>query len=594
MRRAFLMLLLLCPILVLALNTDPKAVIGKIDNKTYTFGEYKNILKNYLAYHEKQQGKPLSDADKARFNDQCWEELIGRTVYDKAIKAGKVRITEAELLTEAKKNPPAAVKQIPDLKTNGKFDKTKFENALNTSADFKKAVIEEVRAMYQYTKLLNKVRSEVSVVEDSVKQDWMAQNDFVDAKIIFFDPNKNTTVNASEEEALEYYNGHKEDYRKDDVRTYSYVRFAKAASVGDSLAVKARVDSLYLELLAGADFAKKAEELSQDPGSAKNGGDLGWCAKGRRVKVFEDTAFATPNGQIAPPVLSQFGWHIIKTEDRRSGESGEEVSARHILIRIDASAATLQALKTDSALLHQLAKANGLDNAALMLNKKLEETPPFQAKDSFIRNIGRDENLIKFAFANPSGTVADLFFAPSGDAFVLAVAQELPVYYTPFEEQKAQIQNQATKTKRGYFMDQYVQNFMKNLTPADYLSWAARDSIMVVEITGHKRGDNITSIGKVAAIEDSLFALAEGQFSGLITDTGRWFLVQVTKRTPPDMTLWDKDKKQLVQTAREEKQTKHLNDWYVAERKKLSLIDNRNDFYDLSAGRQTQQIRLGN
>ena len=65
----------------------------------------------------------------------------------------------------------------------------------------------------------------------------------------------------------------------------------------------------------GEDFAKVATELSKDP--AGDGGDLGWFTKDRMVPEFADAAFKLQPGQISDPVKSQFGWHIIKVEERR-------------------------------------------------------------------------------------------------------------------------------------------------------------------------------------------------------------------------------------------------------------------------------------
>jgi peptidyl-prolyl cis-trans isomerase C len=66
---------------------------------------------------------------------------------------------------------------------------------------------------------------------------------------------------------------------------------------------------------AGEDFAKVANEMSKDPGS--KGGDLGWFTKERMVPEFAEAAFKMQPGQISDPVKSQFGWHIIKVEERR-------------------------------------------------------------------------------------------------------------------------------------------------------------------------------------------------------------------------------------------------------------------------------------
>jgi peptidyl-prolyl cis-trans isomerase C len=71
-------------------------------------------------------------------------------------------------------------------------------------------------------------------------------------------------------------------------------------------------------LKKGEDFAKLAGELSKDPGSGKEGGDLGWFSKDRMVPEFAEAAFKLGKGEVSEPVKSQFGWHIIKLEDKRA------------------------------------------------------------------------------------------------------------------------------------------------------------------------------------------------------------------------------------------------------------------------------------
>ena len=66
----------------------------------------------------------------------------------------------------------------------------------------------------------------------------------------------------------------------------------------------------------GEDFGKVADELSKDPGA--QGGDLGWFTKERMVPEFADAAFKLKPGEISEPVKSQFGWHVIKVEEKRS------------------------------------------------------------------------------------------------------------------------------------------------------------------------------------------------------------------------------------------------------------------------------------
>jgi peptidyl-prolyl cis-trans isomerase SurA len=98
------------------------------------------------------------------------------------------------------------------------------------------------------------------------------------------------------------------------------IRVAQKATDAEQQAAKQRIDSIYDALKAGADFGALAKKLSQDTGSARNGGVLGWFAKNQTVKEFEDAAFALQPGEMSKPVLSPFGWHIILMKERKQFE----------------------------------------------------------------------------------------------------------------------------------------------------------------------------------------------------------------------------------------------------------------------------------
>ena len=86
---------------------------------------------------------------------------------------------------------------------------------------------------------------------------------------------------------------------------------------------KRRIDSVYTALQAGADFAELAKKVSQDPGSAVRGGDLGFFSRHQMVKEFEDEAFALQPGEMSKPFQSPFGWHIILVKERKQLEPFE-------------------------------------------------------------------------------------------------------------------------------------------------------------------------------------------------------------------------------------------------------------------------------
>lgn len=74
---------------------------------------------------------------------------------------------------------------------------------------------------------------------------------------------------------------------------------------------------LFEKIAHGADFAQLAREHSKDPGSKDRGGDLGYFGRGSMVPQFEEAAFGTNKGEVAQPFETQFGWHILKVDDKR-------------------------------------------------------------------------------------------------------------------------------------------------------------------------------------------------------------------------------------------------------------------------------------
>ncbi|MFV0470548.1 MAG: peptidylprolyl isomerase [Paludibacteraceae bacterium] len=105
-----------------------------------------------------------------------------------------------------------------------------------------------------------------------------------------------------------------------EVLTAHIMKFTRPDSIKEK--AKTAIDSLYQRILAGDDFGELAKKYSDDKGSARNGGELMWFGNEQRmVPEFEDAAFALKNKEdISKPVLSPYGWHIIKLLDRKSLE----------------------------------------------------------------------------------------------------------------------------------------------------------------------------------------------------------------------------------------------------------------------------------
>lgn len=94
---------------------------------------------------------------------------------------------------------------------------------------------------------------------------------------------------------------------------------------------KCKIDSIYQALQSGADFAELAKRFSQDPGSARNGGQLPWIGPGSTLKEFEDVAYKLNVNEMSIPFKTAVGWHIIKMQDRKQFESFDELKPQIVL-----------------------------------------------------------------------------------------------------------------------------------------------------------------------------------------------------------------------------------------------------------------------
>ena len=125
---------------------------------------------------------------------------------------------------------------------------------------------------------------------------------------LYFD--KTVKDSVSDAEAKKFYDSQVGSAKSEEVRARHILVESKE---------KAR--ELFEKVAYGTDFAELAKQHSKDPGSKDQGGDLGYFSKGQMVPQFEEAAFKLQKGEVSQPFETQFGWHIIKVDDRRAGQA---------------------------------------------------------------------------------------------------------------------------------------------------------------------------------------------------------------------------------------------------------------------------------
>ena len=161
-------------------------------------------------------------------------------------------------------------------------------------------------------------------------------------------------------------------------------------------AAKVRIDSIYQALKGGADFAELATKVSQDPGSARQGGLLPFVQRGQFVKEFEDAAFALQPGEMSGIVQSPFGYHIILMKERKMLEPFE---FHHDNILRFIEQRNLRDQIADQKVKQMVEQSNGSLTEAQLMEQKADE---LSAKDSDLKNLIREyhDGLLLYEISN--------------------------------------------------------------------------------------------------------------------------------------------------------------------------------------------------
>ena len=276
------------------------------------------------------------------------DSLIDRTLLLQGAKEAGMGFSDASL--------DQLILQTPAFQVDGKFNAARFDQILQQQGmgrmEFRErlkqdVLVSQLQASLAASNFVTDAELENFVRLDKQTRDFASQTIHIDTK----------SVDISDDELKAYYDEHKDQYMSPEQVVVEYVElrkesfFAQAEAsdeelqalyqkeianmaeqrraahilleVNDKLSdeqAKAKLAEVAERLKQGEDFAKLAEEVSQDPGSASNGGDLGFAGPGVYDPEFEKSLYALKKDEVSAPVRSSFGWHLIKLLDVQAPE----------------------------------------------------------------------------------------------------------------------------------------------------------------------------------------------------------------------------------------------------------------------------------
>ncbi len=216
-----------------------------------------------------------------------------------------------------------------------------------------------------------------------------------------------------------------------------------------------RAEDLLKQLKAGAKLEDLAKKYSEDPGSAKESGSLGWIGKGQTVPEFEKVAFSLPKGQISDLVKSSYGFHIIRVDDKQDAhmKTLDEVKGEiEPILKRQKAQQIVQKLAED--LLKQ-ARAQGLDGAAGAQSIPVV-TSGFFARKDMLPGLGPAPQFMDAVFAATEKSPPDVAPASQGIA-VFQLLEVKPAATPTFEEIRTRVEDEFKNERSGILLTQKTQ-----------------------------------------------------------------------------------------------------------------------------------------
>lgn len=338
---------------------------------------------------------------------------------------------------------------------------------------------------------------------------------------------------------------------------------------GNNDSVKALAQQIFTRAKGGESFATLAGQYSSD-GSAQRGGDLGYFKKGAMVKPFEDAAFAAAPGSIVGPVESQFGYHIIKVEDR----TARSFKLRDLKFDIRVSNTSRNLLRRRAQDFHdKLAAGESIDSAAARAGVQVLESGPVVKSQP----VGGSMKLTYFAYSGNVGDVSDVIEFPDGALVVAQVSKIRNDGMMDFDDARPTVEAKLRTQRQLDGLKDRITRARTQLGATDSLSRlkAIDPGFEVQPFTDVTRSASFPGVGFDFALTSSVFSIRPGTTSDPIRGERGYYIVNVANRTQPTDQEFETERATFTQTHITQRRQSLFQEWLTKERERAEIVDNR-------------------
>jgi peptidyl-prolyl cis-trans isomerase D len=454
-------------------RAEPHQAVVKVEDRQYTSQDVLDLR----AQQEEQLRRSLGSSFDPKAMGDRLDAIAANSLAQTAIGASEAerlgfRVSDDELR-----------QTIRDLfrDEQGQFSVERFKNIVEYRYGSERHFLELLRDELLSQKLLRLIAANAQVSRVEAREAVIRRLEQLELALVVLDTSRapdgfeakpdqvNELLGKQEPRVRSAYQQHLERYHVPEQVHARHIlfRLAKDAPPEQVEAVRKKAEAARERLLAGADFASLARELSNDPGSKDKGGDLGFFQRGQMVPAFEQAAFSLPPGTLSDLVRTDFGFHILRVEERRAAEDRSYDQVREEIARevLGQDAGRTQAHKDADELLERIRKGRTLEDVAREMKLTIQRPGPMTRRpDGFVPGLGIAPDLQAAVFAAPAAEKSLPEVFELGNRLVLV---EILERKTPSEDEVTKAIpgeiEQLSREKRERLQAAWIENRRKTL-----------------------------------------------------------------------------------------------------------------------------------
>jgi peptidyl-prolyl cis-trans isomerase D len=598
-------------------SADPAGqVVAQVGHERITAVDFDQEYKRQVErYRQMYQGNFSPELERALdLPRNVLDSMIEKILRLEAAKRYELRVSDDEL---AKK-----IVTLPFFQENGQFiGREKYEKLLRANSLSPERFEEELREDMLLQKYGDLIKASVMVPESELVREYASRNDKATIEYILV-PAARLESNAqpSDADLQAYLDKHKERYRAPVQRRTKYLLLdaakirarikptdaeiqAEYDKSRDTLSVPEQVKAAHIlisvkpdagpeaeaqarakaEMVAarakmpGADFAKLANEYTDDPSGKGNGGDLPPFARGQMVPEFEEAAFSMTPGEIRGPIKTQFGYHILKLGSKTPARTRTLEEVRPSL---SAALAERQATaEADRLAGEMVTKLKALRNASDDELRKLQNdvvtynTTEWAAKGDAIPGIGANQKYSDEAWSLAVGKISTTPISTQRGVVFVKPTEERAAGMPPFAELKPRLEKDWKAERREKDALAQLEPAAKEMaTGATLASLAGRYGTEVKTTTEFGPNGPVPELGAAPELAAAVFKTPQGQAGPAVTVPNGYVLFRVLTRTEGDRAAFAAQKDQLRESLRG-REAERLTRAYLAQMRSERKIE---------------------